>query len=210
MLDNGIRAVFDSLTWDIDGFAVAAGYDETTGKYLGLAIPAENPVPPVSDTTLLVHPDRASAQREAERAEQEAARAAAAAAAGAAVGGAGGSTGTPGSTGTGGLVPGGSMPGPVTVPGGSAPPGTTPPAPPAPKNTRFYGTIRLDPERYVRDFARLYQEIIRHLAAPEGVDLEITIEIEASKKDGYPDDKARIVSENARTLKFDQYGFEDH
>ena len=30
------------------------------------------------------------------------------------------------------------------------------------------------------------------------------------KKDGFPDDKARIVSENARTLKFDQYGFEDH
>lgn len=25
----------------------------------------------------------------------------------------------------------------------------------------------------------------------------------------YPDDKVRIVSENARTLKFDSYGFED-
>jgi hypothetical protein len=49
-----------------------------------------------------------------------------------------------------------------------------------------------------------------HLAAPEGVDLEITVEISAVKKDGYPDDKARIVSENAHTLKFDQSGFEDH
>ena len=46
--------------------------------------------------------------------------------------------------------------------------------------------------------------------APDGVELEITVEISASKKDGYPDDKARIVTENARTLKFDQYGFEDH
>lgn len=30
-----------------------------------------------------------------------------------------------------------------------------------------------------------------------------------SRKNGFPDDKARIVSENARTLKFDQSGFED-
>jgi hypothetical protein len=103
------------------------------------------------------------------------------------------------------------MPGPTTVPGGSVPPaGFTPPAPPTQKNTRFYGTVRLDPERFGRDLNRLYQEVIQHLAAPEGVDLEITVEISAVKKDGYPDDKARIVSENARTLKFDQSGFEDH
>ena len=80
----------------------------------------------------------------------------------------------------------------------------------APRNTRFFGTVRLDPERYGRDINRLYQEVIQHLAAPEGVDLEITVEITASKKDGFPDDKTRIVSENARTLKFDQFGFEDH
>ena len=52
--------------------------------------------------------------------------------------------------------------------------------------------------------------VIQHLAAPDGVELEITVEITASKKDGFPDDKTRIVSENARTLKFDQFGFEDH
>ena len=105
---------------------------------------------------------------------------------------------------------GGSMPGPFTPSGSTPPAGPGPAAPPAPRNTRFFGTVRLDPERYSRDFSRLYQEVIQHLAAPEGVDLEITVEITASKKDGFPDDKTRIVSENARTLKFDQYGFEDH
>jgi hypothetical protein len=40
------------------------------------------------------------------------------------------------------------------------------------------------------------------------VELEITVEISASKQDGIPD-KAHIATENARTLKFDQYGFED-
>ena len=95
-------------------------------------------------------------------------------------------------------------------PGGTAAPGGfTPPDPPAPKNTRFYGTVRLNPERFGRDLNHLYQEVIQHLAAPEGVELEITIEIQAVNKDGYPDTTIRIVSENARTLKFDQSSFED-
>ena len=102
------------------------------------------------------------------------------------------------------------MPGPFTPHGSTPPASSGPAAPPAPRNTRFFGTVRLDPERYGRDINRLYQEVIQHLAAPEGVDLEITVEITASKKDGFPDDKTRIVSENARTLKFDQFGFEDH
>ena len=108
-------------------------------------------------------------------------------------------------------VPGGRIDARAVTPHGSTPPaGSGPAAPPAPRNTRFFGTVRLDPERFGRDINRLYQEVIQHLAAPEGVDLEITVEITASKKDGFPDDKTRIVSENARTLKFDQYGFEDH
>ena len=187
------------------------------GRYVGLAIPQENVPPQITDSTLLVRPDRAIAQREQERAEQEAARAAAAAAAAGAAGtGAVSGTGTDSgatASGAGGTAPGGgSFPGPASAPGGSAPYGGCAGADSRcrPKNTRFYGTVRLDPERFGRDLNRLYQEVIQHLAAPEGVDLEITVEISASKKDGYPDDKARIVTENARTLKFDQYGFEDH
>ncbi|MFZ0188098.1 MAG: hypothetical protein WAL72_14270 [Streptosporangiaceae bacterium] len=195
------------------GFAVASGYDETTGRYVGLAIPQEKVPPQITDSTLLVRPDRAIAQRERERAEQEAARAAAAAGAA----GTGASAGTGGNTaGTGILAGGGSPAGAAARPGGPVPysgPGPSGAAdttPAAPRHMRFYGTVRLDLERFGRDLNRLYQEVIQHLAAPEGVDLEITVEINASKKDGYPDDKARIVTENARTLKFDQYGFEDH
>jgi len=217
VLENGILAVFNQAIWDQDGFAVASGYDEPSGQYIGLRIPNEDMPPQLSDTTLLVRPDRAIAQRERERAEQEATRAAAAAAAAAGTGTVGTvpvgtGTGSGAIAGSGGApVPGGgSMPGPF-IPQGSIPPaGPGPAAPPAPRNTRFFGTIRLDPERFGRDINRLYQEVIQHLAAPDGVDLEITVEITASKKDGFPDDKTRIVSENARTLKFDQYGFEDH
>jgi hypothetical protein len=201
VLENGILAVFNQAIWDHDGFAVASGYDDSSGQYLGLRIPNEDLPPQISDTALLVRPDRAITQRERERAEQETARAAAAAAAAATSADPPGGMPVPSS---------GSMPGPFTTSGSTPPASSGPAAPPTLRNTRFFGTIRLDPERYGRDINRLYQEVIQHLAAPEGVDLEITVEITASKKDGFPDDKTRIVSENARTLKFDQFGFEDH
>lgn len=83
-----------------------------------------------------------------------------------------------------------------------------PGAPPA--NRRFFGTTHINPERYSRDLTRVAQEILQHLAAADGVELEVTVEISATRTDGFTDDKVRTVSENARTLKFDldQYGFE--
>ena len=60
----------------------------------------------------------------------------------------------------------------------------------------------------MKELTKLSLEIIQHLAS-DGAELEISVEITARKPDGYPDDKARIVTENARTLKFDSYGFED-
>ena len=59
-----------------------------------------------------------------------------------------------------------------------------------------------------RDFTRISQEILQHLSAMEGVDLDITVEIRASKSDGFPEDKVRVILENSSALKFDQSGFE--
>ncbi len=225
VLERGIAAGFDMLTWETQGFAVATGYDAATGRYAGLALPHEDTLPQVTDSTLLIRPDLARAQRDAERAataaeatrraEKEAGRTPGTGSSGSSTGGGegagkGAGSETGGTNGTGGTGPGADG----TVNGGTIPRpggGSTVATPPlAPKNVRFYGTVSLDPERYTRDFGRLYQEVIQHLAAPDDVELEITVEIKAVKKDGYPDDKARIVSENARTLKFDQSGFEDH
>jgi hypothetical protein len=57
-------------------------------------------------------------------------------------------------------------------------------------------------------FSRLSQEILQQLTALDGVDLEATIQIQAHRAAGLPVDKVRVVLENARTLKFDQFGFE--
>jgi len=179
VLDDGILGVASELTWDAEAFAVATGYDETEGRFLGLAIPHQDPIGQVTDQTLLVRPDLALAQRQQELAERA----------------------------TGSDV----EPSPATEVEGPGKDGTPPPPPPpaGPGNTRFFGVARISPDRYARDLTRISQEIIQHLAAPEGVELEIRVEITARKPDGYPDDKVRSVTENARTLKFETYGFED-
>ncbi len=56
---------------------------------------------------------------------------------------------------------------------------------------------------------RIGDEIVQHLQGLVGADVKLTLEIEASVKDGIPDNVERTVNENARTLKFENVGFED-
>jgi hypothetical protein len=74
--------------------------------------------------------------------------------------------------------------------------------------SRYFGVASLDPERNARDFGRISTEVLAQFLAIEGIQVEVTVEIRATTKDGFSDDKIRIVSENARTLKFKQSGFE--
>jgi hypothetical protein len=68
--------------------------------------------------------------------------------------------------------------------------------------------FRVDAEKYGRDLTRLQQEILPHLADPDAGDLTITVEVEATRHGGFPDDKIRIITENARVLRFEQSEFE--
>jgi hypothetical protein len=51
--------------------------------------------------------------------------------------------------------------------------------------------------------------VLQHLTSGNGVRLEMRVEITAHKEDGFSDDKVRVATENAKVLKFDQFGFED-
>src|SRR5262249_45365420 len=51
VLDDGIRAVDGLLTWDAEAFALASGYDDQSGRYVGLVIPHQNPIGHISDKT---------------------------------------------------------------------------------------------------------------------------------------------------------------
>jgi hypothetical protein len=50
--------------------------------------------------------------------------------------------------------------------------------------------------------------VIQHLAAVDGVELEVRLEITAVAKNGFDEAKVRTIGENAHTVKLEQSGFE--
>jgi hypothetical protein len=74
---------------------------------------------------------------------------------------------------------------------------------------RFHGSVSLDPERLGRDAGRIAEEILQHLTTLPDASVKVTLEIEAHIPDGAPDNAVRTVTENARTLKFKNQGFEE-
>lgn len=102
--------------------------------------------------------------------------------------------------------------GETRVTSGQAPagPATTAPAPPNPVGkSRFFETKELSPGRLRQEL----QEDHRRSPHPPGrhpdVELRVTLEIEANTATGFDDNRVRTLSENARTLKFEQSGFEE-
>ena len=99
--------------------------------------------------------------------------------------------------------------GPTTPPEPPPEPGTDPPERPQAKApTRFHGTVDLDVARVGRDAGRIAEEVISHLAGLVGAKVEITLEIDAEIPAGAPENVVRTVTENSRTLKFTNQGFE--
>jgi hypothetical protein len=171
------------MVWESHGFAVADAYEPGSGRYVGLV--TGGMAAGVIGTTLIVAPELASVQL------------AAAASAGAATAG----SGAGGEIGGGGTLE-------ATEAAGAVGPAESGPAVVDERVRRFYAVARLDPERYQRDFAKLAAEVVANLAGHLGTDVEISVEIRATNEAGFPDGLVRTVTENARTLKVDEHGFE--
>ena len=76
--------------------------------------------------------------------------------------------------------------------------------------TRFHGSVPLDPTRVARDAGRIAEEVLAHLVALPGSEVEVDLEIRAKVPEGAPETVVRTVSENAKTLKFRSgSGFEE-
>jgi hypothetical protein len=69
--------------------------------------------------------------------------------------------------------------------------------------------VSVDPLRLGRDAGRIAEADVQHLTGLVGSNVEITIEIRAELADGAGDKLVRDVTENCRTLKFTDYGFEE-
>jgi hypothetical protein len=83
--------------------------------------------------------------------------------------------------------------------------------PPSGRPKRFHATVDLsDARRPVPQFSEIAQHVVGHLAGVTDASLRIRVEIEAEHRgDGFAESVERTVSENARTLKFNDFGFEE-
>ena len=86
--------------------------------------------------------------------------------------------------------------------------GTTPPQPPRALR-RFHGRATLDSLRLSSEAGKVHQEIVQHLEGLPGAVVEVSLEIKAFIPEGAPDHVVRTVTENCRTLKFESQGFEE-
>lgn len=156
-------------------YATAVGLD---GQYKGLVYQQAATTLYLDDNAVVVHPEAAEAQRNAER------------------------PAPPGPT-----APGGSGTGEGA--GGRPDGGTTVLPPPDPKKTtRYYGSVHVDPQRGNKEMATIIEEIVQRLTGLPGTNVTITLEIRAEREAGFDDVTMRTVSENSRTLKFRNHGFE--
>ena len=78
-----------------------------------------------------------------------------------------------------------------------------------PKSMRFFLSAPLDDARVNRDVQRILEEVISQLTADNGVTLSLRLEVEASASKGFSQETIRAVSENCRTLKIKEFGFEE-
>ena len=107
-------------------------------------------------------------------------------------------------------TPGAQVSGPGTSGGTTGIKGSQPPLPPQPaKLTRFYGTVEVDPVRVNKDVQQISQEVVQHFAGMLGAKVKLTLEIQATAEQGFPEDLIRTVRENSTTLKFSQRDFSE-
>ncbi len=156
-------------------YAYAARYDEQAGRYEGLVIEQAQDAPVViTDDSVIVRADVAEKHRPQPQ--------------------------TPAT------VPHPQPQPPTAVGDPVGPPAPDETAPPEAKDrlpTRFYGVATLSPDRPAKDFARVMEGIVEPLVELMGAQVKIRVEIEADVPDGINRDHARILLENARTLKLD-------
>ncbi|HNM98179.1 MAG TPA: AAA family ATPase, partial [Marmoricola sp.] len=177
VLDDGVLDM--PLLWQTDAFALASGYDEAAGRYLGLWVPdGRGLAPAVTDSMLLVQPRAAMRQIASETEQIRSAQ----------------------------LDPSAATD-PNAGVGFSAHPEHPGVFVRKTKN-RYFGAKELNTDRYVVDFKSAADEVIAHLIA-SGAKVTVRVEIEADLPSGFDDAQVRTVTENASTLKFDQSGFEE-
>jgi predicted AAA+ superfamily ATPase len=179
VLLDAIRDGVSLLLWTQDSFGYADSYDESVGRYKGLRGGAIVSLTDAHTPGLVVKAEVAARQIDTECVA---------------------------------AAPDSGPKQPYGDGSGNAPmPGNTLPNQPAPERAspnRFHGAVILDTARVGRDAGRVAEEIIAHLAGLVGAEVTVTLEIHAEIPSGTPASVVRTVTENSRTLRFSDHGFE--
>ena len=67
----------------------------------------------------------------------------------------------------------------------------------------------LDITRINRDVQKYVEEVIQHLTSADGVQVKVSIEVEAESNDGFTPQIVRTISENCQTMRVRDSGFEE-
>lgn len=189
VLIDAIKEGVSLITWSTDSFAYADSFDEETNRYRGLRVQQNINLVVEQPSGLIVKPDVAWKQLEEERQQAQGESEAVSQDQHMPVGASEGPGYTQDDSEVGSVSETGDEQRPVLK--------------------RFYGSVQLDPERIVRDAGEIANEVITHLVGLVGSEVTVTLEIEANVPGGTPENVVRIVSENSRTLKFENHGFEE-
>ena len=163
------------FTWVTDSFAYADSYDQIAERYRGLRVIERIPVT-ADDRGLLVRPEMASQQMEAERRLQIDQ-----------VAGAEDIDDVDG-------------PSPTRTPVSTDGEPMDPVRVPARVLKRYHGSVSLNPMQVASDAGRIAEEVIAHLAGLVGAQVEVTLEIEAEIPGGAPEHVVRVVTRMATPL----------
>lgn len=185
VLDSAIRRAISEVLISSESFAIAAGKEETTGRYQNLILPPlHDATIQVTDKTILVDTDLASAQIESDREHVDNLS----------------DKSSVNQTHSSATLP--TDPDSTLKVGSQSLSADTESLAELALVTRFFGSVKIDSERYSRDISMVIKEIVDRLAGT-GAKLDITLDIQASKPEGFDESEMRTISENARTLKFD-------
>jgi hypothetical protein len=178
---DAIQDGVNRLTWEQDAFAYADFYDASADRYRGLET-GHRPTVQLNASSIVVKPEVGAAQIKRDAAPP---------------------------TNVGPNAGGGTEDAATSTDAAVTPaePGKGTQAK-TPILRRFHGSAKIDATRLSRDVDVIASSVVQHLAALLDAKVTVTLEIEAEIPSGAPNNVVRTVTENCRTLKFENSGFE--
>ena len=87
--------------------------------------------------------------------------------------------------------------------------GGTPPIIRQVTKKQFYGTVDIDPQTALMKFSDIVEEVLEQFVARTGVDVSISVEINANTPAGFDETLQRAIKENCNVLGFNSAEFEE-